>query len=83
MLELTAHDYEAASIRSQTEQEKADFSLISTLGLKPKRDGNMWCFLWGGDLQVGVAGFGPTVRSAAQDFLANVYKPIVTGEPKP
>ena len=67
---------EAASCASQTEQEKADFSMIVMLGLKPRRDGNMWCFLWGDNLQEGVAGFGPTVKSAAQSFRDNLYKPL-------
>ena len=74
------YDTEAASIRSETAQENADFALIATLGLAPKRDGNMWFFLWGEDLQTGVAGFGPTIRSAAQYFRAAIYKPL---EPKP
>ena len=70
------YEMEAASIASQTEQEKADFSLIALLGLDPFRDGNTWCFLWGANLHEGVAGFGSTVRGAAQDFLNNVYKPV-------
>jgi hypothetical protein len=74
MADWDQYEFEAASTKSQTEQERADFSLISQLGLSPRRDGNMWCFLWGKDLQEGVAGFGPTVRSAAQNFLVEIYK---------
>lgn len=38
--------------------------------LQPKMfpDGNMWCALYGDDLQSGVAGFGNTPAQAAQQF---------------
>ena len=81
MAEWDQYESEAASTKSQTEQERADFSLISLLGLSPFRDGNMWCFLWGENLHEGVAGFGPTVRSAAQNFLVAVYKDRSTNVP--
>ena len=37
---------------------------------KPKVfiDGNMWCALYGEDLQNGIAGFGETVKAAMFDF---------------
>lgn len=76
------YDIEAASIRSQIEQERADFSLVATLGLKPYRDGNMWCFLWGDNLAEGVAGFGSTVRAAAADFQRACYVPIAGKDAK-
>lgn len=77
MSEHTKHyDTEAASLRSQIEQERADFSLVALLGLKPSRDGNMWCFLWGENLTEGVAGFGATIRAAAADFQRACYMPI-------
>ena len=40
---------------------------------KPKIsiDGNMWCALYGDDLQSGVCGFGPTPEKAMQDFDHN------------
>ena len=31
-------------------------------------DGNMWCALYGDDLQMGVAGFGATPAAACADF---------------
>jgi len=34
-------------------------------------DGNMWCALYGEDLQMGVAGFGETPELAAADFDKN------------
>ena len=34
-------------------------------------DGNMWCALYGEDLQEGVAGFGETPQAAMVDFDNN------------
>lgn len=34
-------------------------------------DGNMWCALYGENLQEGVAGFGPTPAAACDDFDRN------------
>ena len=34
-------------------------------------DGNMWCALYGDNLQDGVAGFGPSPAEAMQDFDKN------------
>ena len=39
--------------------------------LKVFIDGNMWCALYGDDLQSGVAGFGETISDAIKDFEAN------------
>lgn len=38
--------------------------------MKPRvfPDGNMWCCLYGEDLQVGVAGFGETPEKACEAF---------------
>lgn len=35
------------------------------------RDGNMWCALYGDNLQDGVAGFGETPLEACSDFDTN------------
>ena len=40
----------------------------NTWGIKIFKDGSQWCVLWGPDLQVGVAGFGATLRLAIYDF---------------
>ena len=45
---------------------------IHALGAKLSKDGNQWCFLWGDNIQDGVAGFGDTIRDAALDFYNNV-----------
>ena len=47
---------------------KRSVALISELKLKPKKDGDQWCFLFGENFQSGIAGFGRTVHEAAQDF---------------
>lgn len=36
-------------------------------------DGNMWCALYGEDLQMGVCGFGETPDAAMADFDKNWY----------
>lgn len=47
------------------------------------RDGNMWCALYGEDLQNGVAGFGETPAKAMHDFDANWLKQPTTEGSKP
>jgi len=48
------------------------WACINALGAKLSKDGNQWCFLWGDDIQNGVAGFGVTIPEAAVDFYNNV-----------
>lgn len=48
--------------------QKQEYALISSLGLKPYKDGNQWFFLFGNDLQSGVCGFGDTPYLAMLDF---------------
>lgn len=48
--------------------EAQEVALVAALGLKPYKDGNQWCFLWGENLQEGVAGFGDTVQLAMFAF---------------
>ena len=45
---------------------------IQALGVKPYKDGNQWCFLYGENIQEGVCGFGDTIRDAAIDFYNNI-----------
>lgn len=51
--------------------ESSEMNLVQLLGLHPYPDGNMWCILWGEDLQNGVAGFGETPQLAVFDFNRN------------
>ena len=41
------------------------WSCINALGVKPFKDGNQWSFLYGDNLQEGIAGFGGTIYEAA------------------
>ena len=51
--------------------EKRILMFISELKPKLSKDGNMWCFLWGDNLQEGIAGFGEHPFMAARDFVEN------------
>lgn len=48
------------------DQQRLD--LITSLGLKLERDGNQFCYLYGENLQEGIAGFGDTPYLAMRDF---------------
>lgn len=48
------------------------WSCIHALGLKPFKDGNQWSFLYGENIQEGIAGFGSTIYEAACDFYDNI-----------
>lgn len=48
-------------------------TLSHVMGCKIYPDGDMWCCLYGDDIQMGVAGFGRTPAFAAQDFERNWY----------
>ena len=52
--------------------ELTAWSAIQALGIKPYRDGNRWCFLYGENIQDGVCGFGATIKEAALDFYSNI-----------
>ena len=64
----------AAEVEFQTAIEKSQFSII----LRPRLfiDGNMWCALYGKNLQDGVAGFGETPALAMQDFDKSFITPL-------
>jgi hypothetical protein len=52
-------------------EKKRILTLVSVLSPKLSKDGDMWCFLYGENLQEGVAGFGETPYKAALDFDRN------------
>lgn len=64
------------------EQEGADRrrNWVVVLGLSPTRDGDRFCFIWGENLQTGVAGFGETVYAAMMDFDRNMYRKTSAGK---
>lgn len=45
---------------------------ITALGIKPFKDGNQWCFLYGDNIMDGICGFGDTIDRAALDFYTNL-----------
>ena len=75
-MQLPEHLHARANELLTMEQEGADRrrDWVVVLGLKPVLDGNMWRFLWGDDLQSGVAGFGETVYAAMMDFDRAMYR---------
>lgn len=66
MINTLRNEFEASEI-------KRNVTLIATLGLKPFKDGNMWCFLYGENLQEGISGFGRTVTEASVNFEINFF----------
>lgn len=50
----------------------AMWQCIASLGIKPFRDGNQWCYLYGDNIQEGICGFGETIYKAAWDFYTNI-----------
>ncbi len=47
--------------------------LLKYLNPKLSKDGNQWCYLYGDNLQEGVAGFGETPYLAMKDFANSFY----------
>ena len=75
-MELTHHDREAASIRSQLAQEQQEFNLFATLKPSLQKDGNQWSVLYGDNIQEGIAGFGNSPHLAILDFNTQWYKAL-------
>lgn len=48
------------------------WAAINALGIKPKKDGNKWCFVYGGDLLCDISGFGETIEEAAENFYTDL-----------
>jgi len=63
----------AAKLNFERQQLRKELSIVNQLGLKPIRDGNQWGFLWGEDLQSGIAGFGDSISDAVKDFNKSYF----------
>lgn len=50
------------------------WACIASLGVKPYKDGDMWCFLYGENIQEGIFGSGQTIHQAAVDFYLEVMR---------
>jgi hypothetical protein len=61
--------------------EAQEYNLVAVLGLHPYPDGNMWCVLWGLNLQEGIAGFGSTPYQAVLDFNKSHHRTINGEQP--
>lgn len=66
------NDY-TKGITEATIIENAELNLVRLFNLIPYKDGNMWCYLMGENLQEGIAGFGKTPYLAALDFNKSFY----------
>lgn len=64
--------------------EAEEMNLVAILKPRVFIDGNMWCVLYGDNLQEGIAGFGETPRKAVYDFNKQwdmpISKPAQRGE---
>jgi hypothetical protein len=49
--------------------EERILKFIAALNPKFSKDGNLYCYLYGDNLQEGIAGFGDTPYMAAVDFV--------------
>ena len=78
MSEDNQHNYEASICNLNANQIKQDLSIIASLNLQPKKDGNMWYFLWGENLQEGISGFGKTVNKAVENFNSSYFQEEIT-----
>lgn len=67
-LEVQEHD-----ILTSTLIESQAMNLVALLKPKFTKDGNIYCFLYGDNLQEGIAGFGETPYAAALNFNHNWY----------
>ncbi len=58
-------------------QERIDtlkaLDLIEKLSPEFSRDGNQWCYKYGGNSKDGIYGFGDTAAKAAYDFYTNFW----------
>ena len=50
----------------------AMWECIVSLGIKPYKDGNQWCYLYGDNIQDGIVGFGETIFKAAWNFYSQI-----------
>lgn len=61
----THHKFEIAI---ETEAQKRALTMLTTLGATLSKDGDKFCWLYGDNLQDGIAGFGDSPMQAAYDF---------------
>lgn len=64
---------DAAQNKFEAEKTAYVLSIVSSLNLSVKKDGDMFCVLWGENIQEGLCGFGKTPYAAVVDFNKNYY----------
>jgi hypothetical protein len=71
-------DEVAESIRFESARsyQRSLWSVI--LGLRPFRDRNQWCVLWGDNIQYGIGAFGDTPEKAMIAFDSEMRKIIAS-----
>jgi hypothetical protein len=67
------YDNEVSAIELQIAEETKILNVISMLNPSFGVDGNQFYFLFGENLQSGIAGFGDTAGEAAYDFWKSFY----------
>lgn len=55
--------------------QKQELVFVEALNPKITKDGDMWCVLYGEDLQEGIAGFGETPMRAILEFNKAMVSP--------
>ncbi len=68
------HSRVAEIIAINFDEAERSRTWVAVLGLKPFRDGNKYCFLWGPNIQDGVCGFGETPEKAVYAFEEEMFK---------
>lgn len=68
--------FRGSQIADEIQNNLAEQRMLTIIDLlKPtfSKDGNQFCYLYGENLQVGIAGFGSTVYEAMSDFCKAFY----------
>ena len=68
----------AEDINIEISAQTRDYNLVSLLKPSIKIDGDMWCILYGENIQDGVVGFGDGPIKAVYDFNKNWDKVLTT-----
>jgi len=83
MLEESDKDKVIEELIERKNNEERVLRYLEALKPNLSKDGSMWCYLLGENLQEGLAGFGVTPYKAAVDFVNHfVYEKIVDNQAK-
>lgn len=79
---MSTLDHDTSTQIHQNAVEEGDMVYVGKLPISIKIDGDMWCVLWGKNLQDGVAGFGQSPIDAIRDFNKNMNRPLTRARKK-